>query len=203
MLPLSPKNAALERVLERVAGGDPPEAIVALLLQHASLGDAALDPTVLRAARTLVTLARDRGDGRAALRALGASARRPATRLALVAAVAEGLDREPASPIGQIAVLAAIEALVGAPEPLGPSQAPMLLSELLSRVCERWLLSLLGRHAGDDFRTRLSAHVRVASRHCVSPEERDDDEPLELLLPRALASFERALGRPHPQGGAA
>jgi hypothetical protein len=189
MLPLSPKNAALERVLSRVSAGESPEAIVAALLQVASLRGAALDPTLLRAARTLVSLARDHGDARATLRALGAPASRSATRLALVAAVAEALDREPASPIGQVAVLAAIEALVAAPEPLAPAHAPLLLRDMLARLCERWLLSQLGRLADDAFRAGLSARVREAARGLSL-----DAAEVDLLVPEALSSLERALG---------
>lgn len=185
MLPLSPKSAALDRVVERLSAGDPPEAIVAATLQVASLRGAADDPSVQRAAATLASLARDHGDPRAALRVLGANPVRPSTRLSLVAAIAEALDRESTSPIGQLAVLSAIEALVAAPEPLAPEHGPQLFREWLARLFERWLFAQLGRHLDEPMRLALSTRVRAAAR---ALGHVDAVEP-------ALAALEGALAR--------
>ncbi|MBI2388397.1 MAG: hypothetical protein HYV09_02160 [Deltaproteobacteria bacterium] len=172
---VSPKSAAYQRVLERLAAGEGPESVVSATLGAASIVSAARDPRLSQAARLVVSIARD---PHAALRALGQRPpRRPTSRLALVAAVAEALDealdtsddealdtsddtttREPRPDVagaGELAVLSAVEALLAAPEPLDAAAAPRLLRDMLTRFFERWLLAqlgpALGTHVGERF----------------------------------------------------
>lgn len=184
MLPLSPKRAALDRAIESL---DEPAAIVRAALRFASSGSAALDPSTQRAAGALAMLADEGGDPRAALRALGARSRaRPRTRLSLVSAVAEALDHEPASPIGQLAVLSAIEALVAAPDPLTPAHREQLLRDLVVRLFERWLLTQIGVWLDEPKRLAVAALVRARAAELRVPT-------VEHLEP-ALVALERSLG---------
>lgn len=224
---VSPRSAAFQRVLERLAAGDGPETVVVATLGAASVLGAARDPRLSQAARVVVSVARDPAG---ALRALGVRpARRPLSRLALVAAVAEALDAaadprasEDASEehdvagAGELAVLSAVEALIAAPEPLGAAAAPRLLREMLTRFFERWLLAQLGSALGsherfssvraqEEFRTALSEHVRRASAvldPIVARSSEASDDELRAVVENALAGLERALREQGARGGA-
>lgn len=214
-----PKTAAWRRVVERLAAGADARALVVATLDAAPLSTLARDAVLQDAVATIARLSS--GDARSSIRSLGVVPRGEG-RMSLVAAIADALDARASelgrTDVGELAQLAAIEALVRAPP--GPLDAiderrfVSTLCDTFARLVERWVLSWLERelpsHVGegarfatlDDqarFREALSSEIRGASA-TVEPiarallrERTLDDDDLRAFDAEALLAIDRAL----------